>query len=65
MENVKEIQVEKIVMPDNLKAVLTVAEQRKVCASSSCSQKFYDLWFVKSPFHVPPLIVRSTDNLKV
>ena len=60
----KEIQVDKIVMPNNLKAVLMVAKQRKKCASSSCSQEFYGLGFTKSLFHVSPLMVRSTNDLK-
>ncbi len=49
-------QVDKIVMPDNLKVGLMVIEQRKTCASGGCSEEFYGLGFGQSPFHVPPVL---------
>ncbi len=55
-----QIQVEKkidrIVMPDNLKVGLMVAEQRKKCASNGCSEEYYGLGFGQSPFHVPTIL---------
>jgi aspartate aminotransferase len=51
-----ESQVEKVVMPDNLKVGLMVAEQRKKCASGGCSEEFFGLGFGQSPFHVPPAL---------
>ena len=56
-----EIQVEsyidKIVMPDNLKIGLMIAEQRKKCASGGCNEQYYALGFGQSPFHVPQPLV--------
>ena len=49
-------QVDKIVMPDNLKVGLMVIEQRKKCTSGGCSEEFYGLGFGQSPFHVPPVL---------
>ncbi len=53
-----EIQVEphidKIVMPENLKVGLMIAEQRKKCASVGCHEEYYGLGFGQSPFHIPP-----------
>jgi len=49
-----EPHVEKIVMPENLKVGLMIAEQRKKCASVGCHEQFYALGFGQSPFHVPP-----------
>jgi aspartate aminotransferase len=51
-----ESQVDKVVMPDNLKVGLMVAEQRKRCASGGCVEEFYGLGFGQSPFHVPPVL---------
>ena len=40
-----ENQVDKVVMPDNLKVGLMVAEKRKKCASGGCTEEFYSLEF--------------------
>jgi len=47
-----EPHVDKIVMPDNLKVGLMIAEQRKKCASVECHEEYYALGFGQSPFHV-------------
>ena len=47
-----EPHVNKIVMPDNLKVGLMIAEQRKKCASVGCHEEYYGLGFGQSPFHV-------------
>ncbi len=52
-------QVDKIVMPDNLKVGLMVAEQRERCASGGCAEEFYGLGFGQSPFHVPPVLSKA------
>jgi len=60
---VDQIQVEnpidKIVMPDNLKVGLMVAEQRQRCASGGCTGEYYGLGFGQSPFHVPPVLSKA------
>jgi len=43
MEILVESNVEKIVMPDNLKVGLMIAEQRKKCADGGCHEEFYAL----------------------
>ncbi|MGI9566647.1 MAG: pyridoxal phosphate-dependent aminotransferase [Nitrosopumilus sp.] len=59
----KEILVEphvnEIVMPDNLKVGLMIAEQRKRCSSGGCNEEYYALGFGQSPFHVPPPLVSA------
>ena len=55
----KEIQIDKSVMPDNHKVISMVAEQRKKCASSSCSEEFYGLGFGQSLFHVSPVLSKA------
>ncbi len=54
-----ENQVDKIVMPDNLKVGLMVTEQRKKCASGDCTEEFYGLGFGQSPFHVLPELSKA------
>ena len=54
-----ESQVEQVVMPDNLKVGLMVAEQRKRCASDGCFEEFYGLGFGQSPFHVLPVLAKA------
>jgi len=54
-----ENQVDKVVMPDNLKVGLMVAEQRKKCASGGCFEEFYGLGFGQSPFHVLPVLAKA------
>ncbi len=54
-----ESHVDKIVMPDNLKVGLMIAEQRKKCAAVECHEEYYALGFGQSPFHVPPSLVNS------
>lgn len=54
-----ESQVDKVVMPDNLKVGLMVAEQRKNCSSGGCTEEFYGLGFGQSPFHVPPTLSKA------
>ncbi|AJM91771.1 pyridoxal phosphate-dependent aminotransferase [Nitrosopumilus piranensis] len=51
-----EDHIDKVVMPDNLKVGLMVAEQREKCASGGCTGEFYGLGFGQSPFHVPPVL---------
>ena len=58
-----EDQIDKVVMPDNLKVGLMVAEQRKKCASGGCFEEFYGLGFGQSPFHVPSVLSKAlADN---
>lgn len=58
-----ENQIDKVVMPDNLKVGLMVAEQRKKCASGGCFEEFYGLGFGQSPFHVPSTLTKAlADN---
>ena len=54
-----ESHVKKIVMPDNLKMGLMIAEQRKKCASDGCNEEYFALGFGQSPFHVPPPLVKA------
>ncbi len=54
-----ESQVDNVVMPDNLKIGLMVAEQRKKCASGGCFEEFYGLGFGQSPFHVLPVLAKA------
>ena len=54
-----ESHVKKIVMPDNLKMGLMIAEQRKKCASGGCNEEYFALGFGQSPFHVPPPLVKA------
>ncbi len=54
-----ESHVKKIVMPDNLKMGLMIAEQRKKCASHGCNEEYFALGFGQSPFHVPPPLVKA------
>ena len=63
----KEILVEphvnEIIMPDNLKVGLMIAEQRKKCSSGGCNEEYCALGFGQSPFHVPPPLVDAlADN---
>ena len=58
-----EPQIDKIMMPENLKVGLMIAEQRKKCASIGCNEKYYGLGFGQSPFHVPqPLVDGLAQN---
>ena len=54
-----ENQVDKVVIPDNLKVGLMVAEQRERCASRGCTEEFYGLGFGQSPFHVLPALSKA------
>ena len=54
-----ENQVDDVVMPDNLKVGLMVAEQRKRCASGGCFEEFHGLGFGQSPFHVLPALAKA------
>ena len=54
-----EPHIDKIVMPDNLKIGLMIAEQRKKCSDGGCNEEFYALGFGQSPFHVPPPLVKA------
>ncbi len=47
-------QVETIVMPENLRVGLVVAEHRKKCLNAGCPFDYAGLAFGQSPFHVPP-----------
>ncbi|KAG2475716.1 MAG: Aspartate aminotransferase [Nitrosopumilales archaeon] len=58
-----ESHVDKIVMPENLKVGLMIAEQRKKCADGGCHEEYYALGFGQSPFHVPqPLVDALAKN---
>ena len=57
-----ENQIDRVVMPDNLKVGLMVAEQRKVCASGGCTGEYYGLGFGQSPFHVPSVLTNALAN---
>lgn len=48
-----ESRIDSMVMPDNLKVGLMVAEQRKRCAAVGCHEKYHGLGFGQSPFPVP------------
>jgi aspartate aminotransferase len=68
-EMTKEIQIEphvdSILMPENLKIGLMVAEQRKKCQKIKCTSEYYGLAFGQSPFHVPEPIARALgDNAR-
>jgi len=54
-----ESQVNDVIMPDNLKVGLMVAEQRKRCASDGCFEEFHGLGFGQSPFHVLPVLAKA------
>jgi len=54
-----EPHVNEIVMPDNLKVGLMIAEQRKKCSSGGCNEEYYALGFGQSPFHVPPPLAKA------
>ena len=54
-----EPHVNKIVMPENLKVGLMIAEQRKKCSSVGWHEEYYGLGFGQSPFHVPPSLVNA------
>ena len=54
-----EDQIDKVVMPDNLKVGLMVVEQRKRCASGGCTGEYYGLGFGQSPFHVPQVLTKA------
>jgi len=62
-ERLNQIQVEehvdKVVMPDNLKVGLMVAEQRRLCASRGCTGEFYGLGLGQSPFPVPSILSKA------
>jgi aspartate aminotransferase len=51
--------VDSIIMPENLKVGLMVAEQRKKCKLKGCTDRFYGLAFGQSPFHVPPPLAEA------
>jgi aspartate aminotransferase len=54
-----EPHVDKIVMPENLKVGLMIAEQRKKCSSVGCSEEYHALGFGQSPFQVPQPLVNA------
>lgn len=54
-----EPHVDSIIMPENLRVGLMVAEQRKKCRSGGCDFDFYGFAFGQSPFHVPEPITRA------
>jgi aspartate aminotransferase len=54
-----EPHVDALVMPENLRVGLMVAEQRKKCESNGCRFSYYGFGFGQSPFHVPQPIARS------
>ncbi len=52
--------VESIVMPENLRVGLMVAEQRKKCQGKGCTlDEYAGFAFGQSPFHVPPSLVSA------
>jgi len=51
--------VKSIVMPENLKVGLMVAEQRKKCSLIGCTDEYYGLAFGQSPFPVPEPLVEA------
>jgi len=57
MSELNEIQVEphvqNIVMPENLKIGLMIAEQRRLCKELGCDEEYFALGFGQSPFHAP------------
>lgn len=60
IENIQvEPYVDSIIMPENLKVGLMVAEQRRKCLAKGCKDRFYGLAFGQSPFHVPDPLVKA------
>ena len=51
--------IDNIVMPENLRVGLIVAEQRKKCKTVGCAFDYYSFAFGQSPFHVPPPLVKA------
>ena len=55
-----EPHVDSIIMPENLRVGLMVAEQRKKChKEKKCDAEYYGFGFGQSPFHVPEPIARA------
>jgi len=55
-----EPHVDSIIMPENLRVGLMVAEQRKKCQNEKkCDAEYYGFAFGQSPFHVPDQITRA------
>ncbi len=52
-------QIESIVMPENVKIGLMVAEHRKKCSSLQCSFDYHAFAIGQSPFHVPEPLENS------
>jgi aspartate aminotransferase len=48
--------VDSLVMPENLKVGLMVAEHRKMCEEMECDFDYYSFAFGQSPFPVPRLL---------
>jgi aspartate aminotransferase len=60
-----EPHVDSILMPENLRIGLMVAEQRKKCQRIKCTSEYYGFAFGQSPFHVPEPIARAlADNAR-
>jgi len=55
-----EPHVDSIIMPENLRVGLMVAEHRKKCHKEKrCNAEYYGFGFGQSPFHVPDPIARA------
>jgi len=54
--------VDSIVMPENLKVGLMVAQQREKCRLKGCKDQFYGLAFGQSPFDPPEPLVKALAN---
>lgn len=53
-----QIQVDKVVMPNNLKVRLMVVEQQQ-CASDGCTEKFHGFDFSQSSFHMLQILSKN------
>ncbi len=51
--------VDSIVMPENLRVGLMIAEYREMCKGMNCTYDYYSFAFGQSPFHVAPPLERA------
>jgi len=51
--------VDALVMPENLRVGLMVAEHRMMCEQMGCDFDYFSFAFGQSPFHVPPPLERA------
>jgi aspartate aminotransferase len=54
--------VNSVVMPENLKIGLMIAEHRKKCNQMGCPFDYFAFAFGQSPFHVAPVLKKALEN---